>query len=237
MKPQPHLLIIDDDDMHLAMLEEKLEALGFKNIIKAQGYDNAVKAWTDTDPDIVLIDYYLDKGKTGLDFVEEYLLNANVPVIILSTFYNDTVFDQIMKVKPMEFLSKGCSGFELRKAIDLVTAKYEADVQQNAVKDFFFIKVGRLIRKVEVEKIEIIQVDGKYLNVWFDGRQFPFRSTLHQFVRKLPPHFAQVHQSYVVNMKFIDAIDLEENVIYLKSTKAYISRSFRKSFLDRYYHL
>lgn len=236
MKPQPHLLIIDDDDMHLAMLEEKLEALGFKHIIKALGYENAISTWMDSTPDIVLIDYYLDRGKTGLDFVEEYLLNASVPVVMLSTFYNDTVFDQIMKLKPMEFLSKSCSEFELRKAIELSFAKQEENPRDGVLKDFFFVKIGKLIRKVEVSEIEMIEVDGKYLTVSAEGTSFPVRSTLQQFIRKLPTNFVQVHQSFVVNLRFIQSIDLEDNSIALKTTKALLSRSFKKSFLNSYYH-
>lgn len=136
----------------------------------------------------------------------------------------------------MEFLSKSCSEFELRKAIELAMARQETEGQEGGLKDFFFVKIGRLIRKIEVSQIELLQVDGKYLTVFVDGTHFPVRSTLQHFARKLPANFVQVHQSFVVNIKFVQSIDLEENTIYLKSGKAMLSRSFRKAFLNSYFH-
>ncbi len=237
MNTEIGILIVDDDDVHLSILKEKLKNISFLNFREALGYKQAEAELDKQLPDLLLTDFYLDRGRTGLDLIKDKLLNSDVPIIILSTFYNESVFDEILKIRPIDFLSKSCSEFELKKAIELAVSKYQSRSKDPAIKDYFFVRIGKLMQKIAMEDVEMIEVEGKYLNVFTSQKSYVLRSGLNDFERRLPEHFIKVHQSYLVNMKFVESVDVENQIIRLKSCQAPFSRNFRKTFLSSYYLL
>lgn len=229
------ILIIDDDENHLLILKSKLKDLSFNNLLTASSYKKAEEILDISSPDLILLDHYLDKGKTSVDFYKDNLLHKNIPVIVISTFYNEKVFEEVIKIAPIDFLTKSCTDFELKKVIELSLIKKEEYSKKSKLNSFFFVKVGKNIKKVNIEQIEMIEVDGKYLNINVDGRVFIIRSSLNDFVKRLPENFIKVHQSYIINLNFVESINLEEQRILLKNVEATYSRNFKKILFNSYY--
>lgn len=235
MKENFEILVIDDDENHLLILKDKLNSISYTNIILANSFNKGQEVLDISTPDLVIIDYYLDKGKTAVDFVKDLLLHKNVPVIIISTFFNEKVFDDILQIIPMDFLSKSCTDFELNKSIKLLKLKNYETQNVSKLNNFFFVKVGKIIKKVNIEQIEMIEVDGKYLNVHVEGRNYIIRSSLNDFVKRLPNNFIKVHQSFIVNLNFIESINPEDQKVILKTVEANYSRNFKKILFNSYY--
>jgi DNA-binding NtrC family response regulator len=82
MKAQPHLLIVEDDDLQYEIYEE---ALSDFRLTRAKSGSAALALLARAQPDVLLLDHVLDQGERGLDFLPEFKeLLPHVPVIIVS---------------------------------------------------------------------------------------------------------------------------------------------------------
>jgi DNA-binding LytR/AlgR family response regulator len=229
------ILLIEDDELHLDLIKQKLENIGFTNVTTASTYKEASTYMEGNVPDLVLIDYYLDRGHTGVDFVKEYLLGKDVPFIFISSFYGDKVFKDIIGLGPMDFIAKNASEFDYNKSIQLALSKKYQNTFNIKLKDFIFVKYSREIRKIAVENIEYINVDGKYLVLFADSKKFLVRSTLNDFIKKLPEYFIKVHQAYIINLKYLETIQIDEWTIKVGDVPIPFSRNYKKDLFSSYY--
>ena len=82
MNTQPHLLIIEDDDLQYEIYEE---ALGQFQLTRAKSGSAALALLPKFQPDALILDHVLEDGERGLDFLPEFKeLLPHVPVIIVS---------------------------------------------------------------------------------------------------------------------------------------------------------
>lgn len=229
------IILVDNDTLHLSLLEHKLKNIGCENITTFKSYKDAAVYLENNIPDLVILDYFLENSYTGGDLVREFLLDRDIPVVFITSYYGDEIFDQIRDLIPMDFLSKSVSEFEFKKTIILALSKRKELQQSEKLKEFIFVKSGKEIKKIIVEQIEYISIDGKYVVLYIDTRKYLVRSTLNEFMKKLPPVFVKIHQSYIVNTKFIDYINLEDWYIKVGATNVPLSRNYKKDLIDIYY--
>ena len=79
---QPHLLIIEDDDLQYEIYEEALSSYQLTRALN--GSDALAKIPTRT-PSLLILDHVLAGGERGLDFLPEFKeLLPHVPIIIVS---------------------------------------------------------------------------------------------------------------------------------------------------------
>ena len=82
MNTQPHLLIIEDDDLQYEIYEE---ALGQYQLTRAKSGSAALALLPKLQPAALVLDHVLEDGERGLDFLPEFKeLLPHVPVIIVS---------------------------------------------------------------------------------------------------------------------------------------------------------
>lgn len=229
------VLLVEDDDLHMEILKSKLKNLGFQQIKAAGSYKEAADYLEGFIPDLVIIDYYLDKNHTGIDLINEYLLNKNIPIIFISSFYSAEVFKKIIDYSPLDFIPKNISEFDLEKSITLAIIKRKELVQNSKLKDYIFVKSSKEIKKLAVNDIEYITVDGKYLILFSNSKKYLIRSTLNDFLKKLPENFIKVHQAYIINLKFLESILVEESTVKLGTAMIPFSRNFKKDLFNSYY--
>lgn len=229
------ILVVDDDNLHLEILKNKLKKLDYTHCTFANTYQDAKNILDSQIPDLILSDYYLDKNYTGVDLIKECLLNQEVPVIFITSFYGDSIFQDVIELAPMDFLSKNVTEFDLDKSIQLAMTKKREQVKTAKLKEYIFVKHVRDIRKLAVKDIEYIMVDGKYLSIFADNKKFLIRSTLHDFLKKLPNDFIKIHQAYVINVKFLESISIDDNTVKVGDNTLPFSRNHKKELLSGYY--
>lgn len=90
------VLCLDDDSEILDAMEALLTRWGCKLQV-TQSYDEAVSAVEAFEPDILLVDYYLGVGPTGLDAAKSMneQLNPTRPVIVITADHSEEVAEQI----------------------------------------------------------------------------------------------------------------------------------------------
>jgi DNA-binding LytR/AlgR family response regulator len=229
------ILLVDDEAIHTEILKKKLQNLGYINVSVVNSFLKAVDYLNEVNPDLIILDYYLDKNHTGVDLVKESLLNKDIPIIFISSFYGNDLFKEVIGCAPIDFVPKNVSEFDLDKTIRLSLIKRKEANINKKLKDFIFVKYKREIRKLAVIDIEYMVVDGKYLVLHADQKKYLIRSTLNDFLKKLPENFIKVHQAYIINLRFLESIQLDEGILKIGTVDIPFSRNYKKDLLNAYY--
>src|SRR3954462_1221898 len=79
---EPHLLVIEDDDLQYEIYED---ALSKYQLVRVKNGTEALQIIPREPPDLVLLDHVLSKGELGLDFLPDLKeLLPYVPIIVVS---------------------------------------------------------------------------------------------------------------------------------------------------------
>ena len=96
-----------------------------------------------------------------------------------------------------------------------------------------FVKIGNTLKKIYLKDVDWFGVDGKYAYAKTDNRNYPLSLSLKDLEKKLDKEkFIRIHQSYMVDVKKIDAINLIEGTVLIKGENLPIGRSFKKNLLN-----
>lgn len=232
---ETYILIVDDEESHLKILEHKLVNLGYSNITKAYSYKSALKLLEEQEFNLIILDYYLDKGHVSVELLNQKHKNQHVPVIFISSFYSKEVLNQIIDFGPVEFLPKSVTEFDLSKVISLLFHRLFQVDDSFKLKDFMFVRYNKLIKKLQVKEIKYISVDGKYVELWVQEKRYLVRSTLNEFLEKLPENFIKISQSHIINLNFLESIDTIEYTVKLGDIVLPYSRNYKKELYNAYY--
>ena len=78
------MLIIDNDASMLNSLQTLFSGWGFTVHI-ATGAASAEAVWDQARPDLMILDYHLDQGHTGLELIEQLrMANRSCPTVMIS---------------------------------------------------------------------------------------------------------------------------------------------------------
>src|SRR6266550_9353729 len=79
---EPHILIIEDDDLQYEIYEEALAKYKLTRVTRGS---DALALIPQNPPDVLILDHVLDEGELGLDFLPEFKeLLPHVPIVIVS---------------------------------------------------------------------------------------------------------------------------------------------------------
>ncbi|WMX16830.1 MULTISPECIES: LytTR family DNA-binding domain-containing protein [unclassified Aureispira] len=91
---------------------------------------------------------------------------------------------------------------------------------------FTFIKSNKKYIKINLDEITYIKGLGNYVEIYMQlGKRYIYYKALKDLIEVLPPHFMRIHNSYIVNLMAIDA--LEDNHIYINNDKISVAKSYR----------
>ena len=86
------VLIVEDEPILAMAMEVKLKKLGFGISAIATTPENAILHANNHHPDLALIDINLNASKSGIDVASHIWKNFNIPVIFLTSYYNDKIW-------------------------------------------------------------------------------------------------------------------------------------------------
>lgn len=205
------ILVVEDEMIIAESISDMLEELGYEvtNICirakQALGFINA------NPPDLALFDIRLKGEETGIWLAEQVKDRGDFPFVFLTSYGDKATIDQAVSMSPYGYLLKPVEKQHLYGAIEVAMRRFSASFggDQNeavVVRDSFFVKDDHQFVKVLVSDITYIKSDDNYLEIHTKQRKHLIRSTMRDFLRQLPSEqFVQVHRSYVVNMKKVEA--------------------------------
>ncbi len=139
------VLIVEDEPILAMAMELKLKKLGLNVSGIATSPEHAILNAQNTYPDIAIIDINLNAKKTGIDVANYLWKNFNIPIIFLTSYYNDNILNQAMEAEPYAYLIKPCRDEELKVAINTAMHKHQ-----------FFFKNKKVLTK---EKSDFIYLE------------------------------------------------------------------------------
>jgi len=163
------ILIVEDESILAMAMELKLKKMGFEISGIATTAENAIRHTINYYPDLAIVDINLNSTKTGIDVATYIWKNFNIPIIFLTSYYNDKILNQAMEAEPYAYLIKPCRNEELKVAINTTMHKHQ-----------FFFKNKTLLKPNKTKFINLtknIKFDTIQLELFIDEKPFYLTKT------------------------------------------------------------
>ena len=98
------ILLVDDDTTLLEVTAFALRRAGFL-VIAAYDGDQALRVWSDEQPDLVILDIQLP-GKDGLTLCREIRATSTTPIILLTVRNSDEDIVHGLEIGADDYLTK-----------------------------------------------------------------------------------------------------------------------------------
>jgi len=238
MERKTKILVVEDDPVASAALGLILGELGYDVCGPVDNAMDAVVSFTLHQPDLVICDINLTGSVNGVELIKKINQLRKVPVLFLTAFDSEEVFNRAKVVTPLAFIPKPID----RSVLERATALAEEHARETRgfsteplpVDECLYTRVGNKLRKIDVNEIEYVEVDGKYCSISVGQREVHCKISLKELTEKLPrSKFAQISRNTLINMDLIEDIDLGQMQVKLPASAHSISRNFRDGFMQR----
>lgn len=230
------VLILEDEPLIVKLLEKMIRNIDVK--IKVYSFDNLQEAYQcvlEKDIDCFLVDIILDKDTPGdtsglrfIDSLRKIHKYALAPVIVLTSL-EDAKLYTYDKLHCYSFVEKP---FDPEKVEKLIKNCLSNIVDEEEERTLFLRKDG-IILALEVNDVIYIEVVNRNVHIHTrqkDDLKLPYR-TIKAFMDEYDlDSFLQVSRSCIVNKKYIDTIDITNQMIHLKEEYGIveIGKTFKK---------
>lgn len=233
--------VVEDEIIIARSILSIIEELGYSHCGPAISYTEAVEMIGLHQPDLLLLDINLSGKKDGIDVAEWVNEYAQIPFIFLTAFSDAQTIERAKKVKPNAYLVKPFTREELYAAIEIAISNFSSQKQEKAAaesgnlphKDAIFVKCNHLFLKIALSDILFVESEHNYVQVTLaDNKKVLVRSGFSDFLQKLPKDsFLQVHRSYIINLKHVQAFD--GNEVDMSGHKIPIGKTQLQVLMDR----
>ena len=98
----------------------------------------------------------------------------------------------------------------------------------------FFTKVGNKLRRIHLQDVRFIEVEGKYSAIHVGERKYNVKASLKDRLLKLPlEDFVRVSRNYVINIDRVTHIDTFQFIIKIDNDEVPISRTYKDELMKR----
>lgn len=204
----------------LQLVETEIQVIG-----ECESVKDAVVVANACKPELIFLDINLTDG-TAFDFLEQ-TENLTFKIIFITAYEEYAL--QALKIGAIDYLLKPVDIEELQIALQKVSQLpiTEQKQQINTVKQLWNSEGSKLIvslhdsfQVIDLNELMFCESDKGYTTFYcYDGKKHIVSKTLKEFEDRLSEaNFTRPHQSFMVNLKFIDKYE-KSGVIYLKNGK------------------
>ncbi|WP_445711977.1 LytR/AlgR family response regulator transcription factor [Flavobacterium sp.] len=217
----------------LQLIDAEVEVIG-----ECESVKDAVIVANACKPDLVFLDINLLDG-TAFDFLEQ-TENLSFKIIFITAYEEYAL--KALKIGAVDYLLKPVDIEELKIALQKVSklSIIEQRQQISAVKkvwkndgDQLILSFHDSFQVIDLNELMFCESDKGYTTFYCcNDKKYVASKTLKEFEeRLLNANFIRPHQSFIVNMKFIDKYD-KSGIIHLKNKKEIpVSSRKKESFL------
>ena len=205
-------LVVDDERLARNELRRLIGA--FPEIVFAGEAANATQAREQIaalKPDLIFLDVQMP-GETGMALLAS--LEPPVPHVIFTTAYDEFAV-QAFELNALDYLLKPVDPARFAAAIEKLRAKGAGVAparpvarERLAAEDKVFVREGDRCWFVEVKAIRLLESEGNYTRVHFDGAQPQLFRSLNAMEERLDAkYFFRANRRQIVNLAWIDRIE------------------------------
>lgn len=222
--------IVEDDERDLETLEGYIERFapevsGGLRVSSFSDPEEFLAALPDSF-DIVLLDIELGEGKpSGVEVAFRIrMVDERTVIVFVTNLYQFAI--EGYKVRALDFLVK-----PLRYASFGETMRKAVAAAEKGRPHFVRLAFDKASRLVDVETITYVETEGKRLRVHcLSGETYCCNGPMRDLEERLEPYgFAGIHQSFLVNMHFVEHVSQTEVVV--AGTTLPVSRYRRQRFV------
>jgi len=226
-------VIIDDEPIARDIIRDYILKINELEIIaEFNKPTEAIIFLNENKTDLLFLDINMPEI-SGIDFARSL---SDPPAIIFTTAYREfaangfelQAVDYLVKPVPFERFLKAVNHY-----IKLHSKSIEKPVSEKREKPedlFIFLKDSKKTHKIYLGDIKYIESDGDYIRFYLQNRKLMIRGSLASMEATLPAElFLRIHNSYMVNLKKVNAVTL--NSIEIDGNELPISRSHKEKVL------
>lgn len=215
-------VIVDDEKLARDELKFLLEENGDIEIVgEGENGFEALELCRRLGPELLFLDIQMP-GKNGIEAAREILDLINAPSILFQTAYDEFAL-QAFEVHAVDYLLKPISPQRLEKTMRRLRERPSSvgDLERllTAISPSPRIEhkplpvyAGETIILLKQEEILFIEAQGKEVRIVSRRGEYRCGSALWQIEKQLShPDFLQRHRSYLVNISYVERIDLWVN--------------------------
>lgn len=224
--------ICDDDAAVCGELEKMIEAYAKENrmaletVIWYTGEALCGSLRAGNRVDLLFLDIRL-KGQSGIEageFIRNGLEDRKTAIVFISRGSQYAM--QLFRLQPIDFLLKPLDYERVAEAMRLWS-------RLNCSEDKCFeIKTGKRFYRIPYNDIVYLYSDNKTVNVVMEDREERFYGKLKDMRDILPENFVTIHQSYIINLNYIEECSYEK-VQMKNGALLNISQTYRKGMRKR----
>ncbi|MBE7171684.1 MAG: response regulator transcription factor [Williamsia sp.] len=220
------VLILEDHAAEAAYLKDSLLQLGYEVPAVATSLSEGLDYFSLYQPDIALVDIYLNGKPDGVLFGKEISSKKEMKkpfLFVTSAIENDT-FKLAKTANPYNYLIKPFNKPELQFSIELALERYQTEIAATEVSskpstfpESVFVKKGTTLVSVQFDDIKYIEVEGRYCKIFCSDQRFVVQQSLADLYGFLPPEqFVRIHRRYVINAKEIAEINTQTHEVFFR---------------------
>lgn len=236
------ILIIEDDLILSANLEENLVELGYQVIGTPTNDKDAIILFNKHLPDMLLVDIELkDSRLNGIEIVALLKEIRELPVIYLTSYDDEWIREKAKKTDPSAYLIKPASKSQVDITIDFAMHSFyqkKAIGQSRSLvcplyssEGYYFIKDGEKYVKLTEHDVLAMQGNGSYTSIYTPYKKYIISGYLQRIAEQFNIRsLKKCHRSYYVNIHKIQAFTNYEMMISMEDqlVSIPISSSFRE---------
>ena len=217
-------------------LDKNIDIIGECETVK-----DAIAVSKACKPDVVFLDINLKDG-IAFDFLKE-VKELSFQVIFITAY--DQYALQALKNGAVDYILKPVDIEELEKAIDKIEVEnpYQQEerleiVKQQLVdykKEHMVLRLQEGYQIIRFESLMYCQSDKGYTTFYLDNnKSYMASKPIKEFEEQLPEElFIRTHQSYVVNLKYVDKYDKNGYIFLKEGKKIPVSTRKKEEFVSR----
>lgn len=205
-------LVVDDERLARSELRRLIGA--FPEIAVAGEAANAAQARAQIaalKPDLIFLDVQMP-GETGMELLAS--LEPPVPHVIFTTAYDEFAV-QAFELNALDYLLKPVDPARFAAAIEKLRSKSVSVAparpvarERLAAEDKVFVREGDRCWFVEVKAIRLLESEGNYTRVHFDGAQPQLFRSLNAMEERLDAkYFFRANRRQIINLAWIDRLE------------------------------
>lgn len=238
------IMVVEDEELMADKMEMQIEKLGHQLFAHVDNSEDALAALEKGMPDLILMDIQISGAYDGIELTDMIHQNYSIPVIFISSQYDDNTFRRITRTNPIAFITKPFSDIQLQRTIEMAFLKLEQESPpsfelsepdgKEPSAEFIFVKNRKRLEKIRIQDIFFLEADGRYCRIQLVDRKFLIRMSLKEVSLKLDlENFIQTHRSFIVNIDKIKTLDLEDNLVVLENMSVPISRREKEHIMEK----
>ena len=226
-------VIIDDEPIAREIIKDYILKINDLEIIaEFNKPTEAITFLNENKTDLLFLDINMPEIN-GINFAKSL---SDPPAIIFTTAYREFAANGF-ELQAVDYLVKPISFDRFLKAVNHYLKLHSKSVEITTTEireqnddGFILLKDSKKTHKVYLNDIKYIESDGDYIRFYLQSRKIMVRGSLASMEVTLPSVlFLRIHNSYVINLKKVNAVTLYS--VEVDGTELPISRSHREKVL------